>query len=138
MRIYDVATCNSGMLAFALVCVTGSAVGAQWLSLPLPGTPRNADKTANLNAPTPRTADGTPDLSGIWRADHPRYNENLLADGNVAANTGETILQLSLQIVRETVANSGINPPDIVAPLDLLISVGDGVKQLLIPAEGDE
>ena len=55
-----------------IVCVTVVAAGsvitqAQWLKLPLPDTPRNADGTPNLSAPTPRTPDGNPDLSGIWR-----------------------------------------------------------------------
>ena len=29
-------------------------------------------------------ADGKPDLSGIWHADNPRYNENLLSEGTEA------------------------------------------------------
>lgn len=41
---------------------------AQWLRLPLPGTPRTGDGQPNLAAPAPRTADGKPDLSGIWLA----------------------------------------------------------------------
>ena len=72
------------ILAFILACATGDTVVAQWVSLPLPGTPRTSDGTPNLKAPTPRTADGNPDLSGIWRADDNRYNANLLARGTEA------------------------------------------------------
>jgi hypothetical protein len=71
-------------LAVTLIAVTGGAAAAQWLELPLPGTPRTADGKPDLNAPAPRAADGKPDLSGIWRVDSPRYNANLLADGNEA------------------------------------------------------
>src|SRR6266702_5678438 len=60
---------------------TSATAVAQWLSLPLPGTPRTPDGKPNLNAATPRTADGKPDLSGIWRADSQRWNENLVPQG---------------------------------------------------------
>ena len=75
---------RGGLLALALVCVTAGTALAQWLSLPLPGTPRTSDGKPNLSAPVPRAADGRPDLSGIWRVDSPRYNENLLAQGTDA------------------------------------------------------
>src|SRR5258705_11253991 len=39
---------------------------AQWITLPLPDTPRTADGKPNLSAPAPRASDGHPDLSGIW------------------------------------------------------------------------
>lgn len=48
------------------IAVASSAAFAQWIQLPLPGTPRTKDGKPNLAAPVPKTADGKPDLSGIW------------------------------------------------------------------------
>ena len=84
MRIARATAWRCGLLVLALGCVTADTAGAQWLSLPLPGTPRTSDGKPNLNAPAPRTADGKPDLSGLWHADNPRYNENLLSEGTEA------------------------------------------------------
>ena len=81
MRTCHITGWRVGMLALAWVCATGSAAPAQWLSLPLPGTPRTPDGKPSLNAPAPRTADGKPDHSGMWRSDSPRYNANLMPEG---------------------------------------------------------
>jgi hypothetical protein len=58
--------------AVVLACLimtmtTGGPAAAQWLKIPLPGTPRTSDGKPDLTAPVPRTSDGKPDLSGIWR-----------------------------------------------------------------------
>jgi hypothetical protein len=53
------------LLALA-VLLCQSLVAAQWIAQRTPGIPRLADGKPNLKAPAPRTAEGRPDLSGIW------------------------------------------------------------------------
>ena len=84
MRTHQITPCRAPMLALVLLCATAGSAAAQWLSVPVPGTPRTADGKPNLTAPTPHAADGKPDLSGIWHADTMRYNDNLLPPGTQA------------------------------------------------------
>jgi len=72
------------LLALAVSGALAGSAEAQWLDLPVPGTPRTPDGKPNLNAPTPRTADGKPNLSGIWRADSNKYNTDLVPEGSEA------------------------------------------------------
>ena len=43
MKAYPIAAGRSGILATVLLCATIGTAAAQWLSLPLHGTPRTAD-----------------------------------------------------------------------------------------------
>ena len=106
MRTYRNPAWCGAMLTLVIICGIGGTAAAQWLSLPLPGTPRTADGKPNLNAPAPKDPQGKPDLSGIWKADTMRYNDNLLPEGTEAP-----MLPWAAELYKHRVATHGYDRP---------------------------
>jgi len=97
-------TCTAAIVLASLLFVSPAA---QWLDYPTAGIPRLPNGKANMAGPTPRKANGQPDLSGIWQVPGLKY---LI---NIAADVKDVPFQPWAEAVyKERVANFGKDDPN--------------------------
>ena len=111
-------------------------LAAQWPLFEGKRAPRNADGEVNLEAPAPKTADGKPDLSGLWErfgpgGANPNFDALQSTDGGPPAATfwnlgagvrgGLPFTPLAAMLRDERMADNQKNNPDALClPMGLM------------------
>ena len=82
---------RSIVIVAAIASAGPAPLSAQWLKYPTARVPRLPSGLPNLRAPAPRTADGKPDLSGLWE---PEKNRTCPPEGCFDMLAGEQFFNI--------------------------------------------
>lgn len=117
--------------AALLVIAFATALPAQWLGMRTPGIPRTANGKADLTAPTPRTPDSKPDLTGLWEFPIDVAIGNITMR-NIGGLKPEEIQPWARALVEQRAENLGRdNPRYRCLPEGPGYSTGGGVKRFV-------
>ena len=118
------------LIATAVIWAGTGVARAQWDPYPWPkNMPRTPDGKVDLNAPTRKTADGKPDLSGFWMPrDVAKYLVNLAVD----MKPGEIPFQpWAEELYKQRIADNGKDHPGVSclpSGIPEKLSIPDGLK----------
>ena len=98
------------LTACLTICVSVT-LPAQWRDVVTKAMPMTPAGTPNFEAPAPKLADGTPDLSGIWDAEKRPCNEAASVRGCLDSLTGNPI---AFGNISATAANAGPGSKDLL------------------------
>ena len=143
-------TCNRRLSVFIgglILLWLATPALAQWINYPTAGVPRLPDGKPNLAAPAPRTAEGHPDLSGIWGWED---NRPCPPDGCPDQKVGQEFINIgwsvkgglpfqtwAAQLAKERLAaNSKDDPQSHCLPRGALRIHTDGLLKKIVQTSG--